>query len=71
MKPVHPGCRNSGLTMTVGELLEYLKPFDPETPVIATWEGVYAGIRFENFELDELDERDGRMELVVDVEEYG
>lgn len=56
------------MTMTVAELIAELQKHDPSMPVLATWEGVLAGIRPENFEVGEYD---GRQQLTLDVEMYG
>jgi len=66
---VQPGSFNSGETMTVGELIEALKGYDPGIAVLARWEGVYAGIRKKNFFTVSPD--DTRTELIIDVEDYG
>ena len=55
--------------MTVGELRSALENFAPEIPILATWEGVDAGIREKNFSTRISDQ--GRLELVIDVEDYG
>lgn len=54
--------------MTVAELIAELQKHDPETAVLATWEGVLAGIRPENFETEKSN---GRSQLIIDVEMYG
>ena len=54
--------------MTVAELIAELQKHDPAMPVLATWESVLAGIRPENFEVEEYD---GRQQLTLDVEMYG
>ena len=54
--------------MTVAELIAKLQTYDPELPVVATWENVGAGIREENFSIEEYDDR---KELSIDVEDYG
>lgn len=56
------------MTMTVAELIAELQKHAPETPVLATWESVLAGIRPENFETEEYE---GRTQLTIDVEMYG
>jgi hypothetical protein len=68
MEKVHPTEGRSGMTMTVAELIAELQKHDPSMPVLATWEGVLAGIRPENFEVGEYD---GRQQLTLDVEMYG
>ena len=69
MVKIYPEVTYSGQTMTVGELIDALKEYDPGALVLATWEGVDAGIRRDNFEL--RTGRHGRLELVIDVEDYG
>lgn len=54
--------------MTVAELIAELNKHAPDMPVLATWEGVLAGIRPENFAVEEYD---GRQQLTIDVEMYG
>lgn len=68
MVKVHPNRKESGMTMTVAELIAELQKHAPETPVLATWESVLAGIRPENFETEEYE---GRTQLTIDVEMYG
>lgn len=58
----------SGMTMSVGKLITELQKYDPSIPVLAIWENVGSGIRPENFSVVEYM---GRMELHVDVEDYG
>jgi len=54
--------------MSVGELIDELQKHDPSIPVLATWESVLSGIRPENFSVIEYM---GRVELHIDVEDYG
>jgi hypothetical protein len=68
MEKVHPTRERSGMTMTVAELIAELHKHAPGMPVLATWEGVLAGIRPENFAVEEYD---GRQQLTIDVEMYG
>lgn len=55
------------MTMTVGELITELQKHNSNLPVLATWENVFAGIRPENFQLEEYE---GRTQLTIDVEAY-
>ena len=76
MVKIYPETPHSGETMTVGELREYLSRFPYDLPVAATWEGVVAGIRPENFSSRDCRWRyltyGGRIgALVIDVEDYG
>ena len=54
-------------TMTIRELSTALQALDPDTPILATWESVYAGIDQKHFELREVK---GRQTLVIDVEDH-
>ena len=58
-------------TMTVGELIQKLKSYKPETPVFVTWEGVHAYVRAGEFKLTTTYKEgfDGEV-LVIDVEYY-
>ena len=69
MKKVYPENPNSKETMTVGELIETLKDYDPDIAVLATWEGVVTGIRKESIFTVSPDDK--RIELLIDVEDYG
>ena len=53
--------------MTVAELIAELQTYEPSLPVIATWEGVAAGFRPENFMIG-FDE--GRKYLSIDVDDH-
>ena len=44
-----------------------LQVLDPDMHILATWEGVYAGIYLENFEIMKVE---ARQTLVIDVEEH-
>jgi hypothetical protein len=66
---VQLGSPYNGETMTVGELIEVLGDYDPDTAVLATWEGVFTGIRKEKIFLGTFD--GVRLELIIDVEDYG
>ncbi len=69
MKRVHPNKKgSSGMTMTVAEMIDELKKYDPEIPVLATLEGIFAGIRSENFLIEDYE---GRKQITIDVEDYG
>jgi hypothetical protein len=61
---------NSGLTMTVKELRDELSKYPDDLPVIATWEGVGAGIRKENFTTRFDNGYMDEMQLEIDVENY-
>ena len=54
--------------MSVGELIAELQKYDTSIPVLACWENVLSGIRPENFSVAEYM---GRVELRIDVEDYG
>lgn len=62
---------HSGKTMTVGELKEFLSKFLNEMPVVATWEGVSAGIIEENIIIKKPDNYYSEDTLEIDVECYG
>ena len=66
---VQLGSPYNGETMTVGELIEVLGDYDPDIAVLATWEGVFTGIRKEKIFLGTFD--GVRLELIIDVEDYG
>jgi len=68
MEKIHPTQKWSGMTMTVAELIAELQAYEPALPVIATWEGVGAGFRPENFMIG-FDE--GRKYLSIDVDDHG
>lgn len=54
--------------MTCAELIAELQKYNPGMPVLATWENVFAGIRPDNFKIEESD---GRQQLTLDVDAYG
>lgn len=57
--------------MTVSELISELSKYPPDMPVVATWEGVAAGIRAENFDLSKWFDTDiPETQLYIDVEDY-
>jgi len=60
---------DSDLTMTVGELRTFLLRFPEEMPVVATWEGVSAGIREEDAVVKE-NRYYREKTLEIDVESY-
>lgn len=68
MPKVYESRPHSKSTMTVKELRDHLTNYPDDTPVIATWEGVRAGIRKENFSIED---NDGRDDLEIWVEQYG
>jgi hypothetical protein len=42
-------------TMTTGELINQLKSYPPDTPVMATWEGVLRSVTPDRFQIEDLD----------------
>jgi len=50
-------------TMTVEELIEALQKFPKDMRVLAEWESVHAGIRLNNFAVE-------NGELIIDVNDY-
>ncbi|MFH1744507.1 MAG: hypothetical protein ABIH23_36345, partial [bacterium] len=68
MKKVTEKYERSGFTMTVSELRDSLSKYADDMPVVTTWESVISGVRNENFTVEV---RNGREELVIDVENYG
>ena len=69
MKKIHAR-PHSGDTMTVKELMDALSEYPSDMAVIATWEGVCAGIRKDNFYVEENTDTLGER-LFIDVENYG
>ncbi len=54
-------------TMTVGELIEELKSYERDMPVLATWEGQLQALDAQFFAVDKVGENDTDA-LVIDVE---
>ena len=61
----------SGSTMTVKELRDTLSHYPDDMPVVATWEGVVAGITIDNFSYKYDERYMPEMHLEIDVENYG
>lgn len=68
MKPVNKW-PHSKMTMTISELIDALSKYPADMPVIATLENVAAGIRVENFDVN--DRGEDEPQLCIDVENYG
>lgn len=60
-------------TMTVDEVIEKLKEYPGDMPVIPTWEGVYVGLDLNSFEIEENwdagNKGDACNVLMVDVDQ--
>jgi len=72
VKKIYGNDLHSGLTMTVKELRDELSKYPDDMPVVATWEGVRAGITPQDFLVSEptpygVTEK----QLEIDVEDYG
>ena len=65
---VIPSRPQSGETLTVVGLMRELAKYDPNLPVIATWEGQAAGILPGNMAVEPMDAID---QLVIDVGDTG
>lgn len=63
----------AGTTLTVGELIEALKNYPPQMPVMCEWEGCNAFVKEENFGISKVTKghQDDACDcLVIDVNQY-
>ena len=71
MKKIYGNDPRSELTMTVKELRDELSKYPEDMPVIATWEGVLAGITQDGFSIFNPNVNITERQLHIDVEYYG
>ena len=57
-------------TMTVAELRDALGKYAQDLPVFATWEGVWASFKQENFKCERYSGEASPLCIVIDVEDY-